>query len=382
MALAIDASSPAVKTGTGTTTTTASFTPPANSLIVAVASCGNGAGTTGTTASVTITDSISSSWTLKKRQNLSGSGSSEIWMLDAGGSPSARTVTATTSLPGVALTVLVFTGAAAVASQTGTNIFGTPAVWQTSPTPTAVGSYFVSVGCDTSSNYALTANANTTTLNAFNDSTNGETLGHWRSTALTSSLTAISYGFTNTPGQSVVYTQQEVLAAATTTPISSGDSGTGTDSASVLVPKSSGDTGSGTEGSSVISVTPKADGDSGFAVEAADAVGVSRNQAATETITSKDAAVVAKSTWRFTPPSRSILWQVKPGTSLFVTIDQGLSVLKTSGSYSQVETPSAEAVEAADIAYLGGRSYPIDDTERAALIAAGYGANVALAPNP
>lgn len=50
----------------------------------------------------------------------------------------------------------------------------------------------------------------------------------------------------------------------------------------------------------------------------------------------------------------------------------GLSVLKTGTSYATVENPTDEQVTAADAAYLGGRTYTINDTEAAALTAAGY----------
>lgn len=53
-------------------------------------------------------------------------------------------------------------------------------------------------------------------------------------------------------------------------------------------------------------------------------------------------------------------------------INVGLSVLKTAGFYTTVESPSPEDIAAADIAYLGGRVYPISPDEAAALTAAGY----------
>lgn len=54
-------------------------------------------------------------------------------------------------------------------------------------------------------------------------------------------------------------------------------------------------------------------------------------------------------------------------------ITRGVSVLKSSGVYAQVREPSAEQVEDADIAYLGGYSYIVSAGEAAALTAAGYG---------
>lgn len=51
---------------------------------------------------------------------------------------------------------------------------------------------------------------------------------------------------------------------------------------------------------------------------------------------------------------------------------RGVTVLKIDGIYYEVRYPSEEEVEAADVAYIGGYSYEVDATEKAALEAAGY----------
>lgn len=51
---------------------------------------------------------------------------------------------------------------------------------------------------------------------------------------------------------------------------------------------------------------------------------------------------------------------------------RGITVLKSGGVYTEVRHPSSEEVEAADIAYIGGYTYEVDATEKAALEAAGY----------
>jgi hypothetical protein len=62
-----DASSPApVHTAGGLTATTASFTPVANSTLVAIAECGNNTGSGVMTCPVT--DSLGSTWLLLKRE--------------------------------------------------------------------------------------------------------------------------------------------------------------------------------------------------------------------------------------------------------------------------------------------------------------------------
>lgn len=51
---------------------------------------------------------------------------------------------------------------------------------------------------------------------------------------------------------------------------------------------------------------------------------------------------------------------------------RGVSVLKVDGEYYETRYPSSEEVEAAEVAYIGGYSYEVDATEKAALEAAGY----------
>jgi hypothetical protein len=51
---------------------------------------------------------------------------------------------------------------------------------------------------------------------------------------------------------------------------------------------------------------------------------------------------------------------------------RGISVLKVDGLYYEVRYPSSEEVEDSEIAYIGGYSYIVDATEKAALEAAGY----------
>lgn len=77
--------------------------------------------------------------------------------------------------------------------------------------------------------------------------------------------------------------------------------------------------------------------------------------------------------YRFTTPT--ILEEMESdGHPLFsrIKIPKGITVLKIDGDYFEVRYPSAEEVAAADIAYIGGYSYEVDATEKAALEAAGY----------
>lgn len=76
--------------------------------------------------------------------------------------------------------------------------------------------------------------------------------------------------------------------------------------------------------------------------------------------------------YKFTPPT----YRFKASTdSLFGKrwVDVGQSVLKFGQSYRLTRNVSAEDVEAADRAYIGGRTYIVDDDEATDLREAGYG---------
>ena len=77
---------------------------------------------------------------------------------------------------------------------------------------------------------------------------------------------------------------------------------------------------------------------------------------------------------RFSPPGRLERWPVVHPLFGRMSITRGVSLLKESGIYRQVDGPSAEEIAAADVAYLGGHVYEIDAAEVAALTAGGYGA--------
>lgn len=51
---------------------------------------------------------------------------------------------------------------------------------------------------------------------------------------------------------------------------------------------------------------------------------------------------------------------------------RAITVLKINGEYYEIRYPSAEEVAAADIAYIGGGTYPVDAAEKVSLEAAGY----------
>lgn len=185
---------------TTTAGTTALFSPQANTLLVALFAVD---GATGTATSVVVTDSTLGTWTLLKRQNTTTAGvggSAEVWCRYLSSDPGSMTVTGTwtaTGQPAGNITVRSLLGAAS--SQTGaTGGSGGGSVAPTATlTPTQVGSWVYGAAVDYSTNASLTANANTTRIDQFQDATNGDTWAVFKGAASTSSLTSTAYGFTN-----------------------------------------------------------------------------------------------------------------------------------------------------------------------------------------
>ena len=57
----------------------------------------------------------------------------------------------------------------------------------------------------------------------------------------------------------------------------------------------------------------------------------------------------------------------------FYKLDRGISIAKSGGTYSQVRYPVDEDIADYDEFYRGGYNHTVDDTTRAALIAANVG---------
>jgi hypothetical protein len=210
-----DSSAPAAVTSTTTTVTSASFTPLATSLIVAIGICGN---TTGTgTLTAPITDSLGSTWTLLKRANTAGGGSAEVWGLDSGASPSARTVTVTgtggANAIGVALCVKVLVGAKPATTVAGASNSITGTAYTIALTSTTIGAMVVGALVDNQVAGALTVNTNTTVWQSVSDTTDTEKYGAWRAITLVSTPGALTYGYTNTAADNQNIAAVELLPA-------------------------------------------------------------------------------------------------------------------------------------------------------------------------
>lgn len=194
MALAIDGSSPTPISGNAATgMTTASFNPPANSLIVVLASADDG--TTPCTAN--ISDNQSHTYTRYARSN--SNGTSEVWGFYTSSALTGLTITAqftngwNSANTGI-LSVLVFTGA----SSTQPGATNTTNAHSLALTPNTTGSYIV--GSYTSAHTSVNASpldSNTTIVKTVNGGGGGYTITGFRSTSTTSSFASTSYGISN-----------------------------------------------------------------------------------------------------------------------------------------------------------------------------------------
>jgi hypothetical protein len=192
---------PAAVHAGGTSGTTGSFTPPASRLLAALVAVD---GNSGTATTVTVSDTASGAWQLLRRTNSSAAGlggSAEVWIRDCITSPGAITVTASWAGGGGAaggnLVVRTLIGAAPVASQTGATggASGVPGTVAASVTPNTLGSRIYGAALDYTSAITMTVNANTTSIDQFVDTTNGDTWAAFKASADTASLSATSYGY-------------------------------------------------------------------------------------------------------------------------------------------------------------------------------------------
>lgn len=82
-------------------------------------------------------------------------------------------------------------------------------------------------------------------------------------------------------------------------------------------------------------------------------------------------------TWRFITPTVS---EGPAGLDpLFrrLKLDRGVTILVTAGVYRSLRFPTQDEMAAADTVYMGGHEYDVDDTTKAALIAANVGVSEA-----
>jgi hypothetical protein len=219
VAISQDASTPGANTGTVasgsltvTTPASGSFSPPVNSLVVAIVSMGRGS----TTPSLTISDTGSHTWTSGPAVN--GSNSS-VWIfytyLSAGAT--AIRVSAANSVSegqGIQLDVRVLTGIAptqtGAASATNT---GTGVAWTSSLTTTEVNSWVMIAAAGNAAEATVTANGNTSTLNNYQTAGESSQLSGEQATP-TVTPGATTFGWTVGSSTSWSWAALEILPAA------------------------------------------------------------------------------------------------------------------------------------------------------------------------
>lgn len=209
----------AVHTSAGTPATTASFSPQAGTLLVAMIGTN---GPSGTAVTATITDSLSGSWTLLKRQNTSTSmgGTAEIWCRYLNTAPGSMTVTGswTGADLGANFVVRCLLGASPTQNGATAATGGSSIAPNTAISPAQFGSWVYGALMDWTASTTMVANANTTIIDQFNDTTNGDTYAALKASASTSTLSSTSYGCTNVNAAfNIAFA--EILAAPDPAPI-------------------------------------------------------------------------------------------------------------------------------------------------------------------
>lgn len=189
----------------GSPITTAAFSPPSNSLLVAM--LGGGTGNSGA-MDTTISDTSGRTWTrIAQAQgtNPGGRGVAAVYCTYLSSAPGSIQVTGAVSnlSGGRHLAVKVLNGASATQSATT----GATRVVATSPAPdntggqitmttTAVGSMVYGISDDWDNNDSFTPISGTTTINSFSDTADIVRIAAWKSSAATSSPASATFGGT------------------------------------------------------------------------------------------------------------------------------------------------------------------------------------------
>lgn len=208
----------AVHVSAATAATTASFSPQAATLQVALVAA-NGANNVATT--VVMSSTVAGTWTLLKRENvntgITTGGTTEVWCRYFSSAPGSMTVTATwsTGQTGGNLVVRSLLGAASTQTGASGGTGGDNVAPTATLTPTVLGSWIYGASLAWVSAITFTANAASSIVDQFVDSTNGGTWATFKGAASTSSLVSTAYGFSN--GTASYNTAgAEILPAATT----------------------------------------------------------------------------------------------------------------------------------------------------------------------
>lgn len=230
MTIAEDASTPAVArsaTGTtGATVTCASFTPPANTLLVACF-VNEFKANPASQPTLSISDSVAGSWTqgvLCNGLNANSFGQSAIWFRYLSSAPGAMTVSAGRSgaaATDMMLALRVVNGAASVQTGAGSTSHPSKGTYAAtlgtlqSITTTQAGSdVYLAAGVGNAGTFAV--NGATTQLDNWNDATNATVELTGSATALTGTPGATTLGWTTAGGATsdFCFAALEILPAA------------------------------------------------------------------------------------------------------------------------------------------------------------------------
>jgi hypothetical protein len=247
VAIAEDASTPAVATNTGAgTIVTASFSPPANSLLVALVGGGWGS-TQPPTAS--LTDSVAGSWTTAATANPTtgtAGGIAKIFYRYLSSAPGSMTVTASyTNLSGgrfIAVRVINGANSVQTSSGTGTTVHVAASTDATiAVTTTVTGSVVYGITDCPSTNTAFTPNGSTSFLSSgdFNDATDTIEITAWKASSATGSPGSTTLGGTYGTVLLSNIAAFEVVPLAVTTVSPTSAHGTGTVGSTSAVTSSS-----------------------------------------------------------------------------------------------------------------------------------------------
>jgi hypothetical protein len=197
MAITEDASTPVLVSNTSVvgTLTTASFSPPANSLLVAIVACYS----SGSNGAITVTDSGTHTWT--KKLELVAHVTVAIWECQLTTAPGSITASGAYSnnAGDEFLSVRVLKGAATnqTGAATATNSVTSATTADTySVTTTQIGSVVYGIADNYNNSSAFTPNAATTVYDTMTDVPNGSYLAGWKSTTATTSPGATTFGGT------------------------------------------------------------------------------------------------------------------------------------------------------------------------------------------
>lgn len=241
MSVAIDVASNFVS-GTALTATTSTFTPAANTLLVAVVSIANGNDVAGAGSSV-VTDSRAGTWTLLCREAIATKATAEVWCRD-GGTSLAMTVTATSQVTGqidVSLQVWSLTGAAVTASQTGATKVQNTSTSSAPIVTTTAGALVFGAFAYTVAGVTLTANGITTIGGQF-IGTAGDTCASFRATSVVGTPGSTTLGFSTSLASACSLSLVEILPPSGSTPVSGTDTSSTANTGTLVAAQTGTDT--------------------------------------------------------------------------------------------------------------------------------------------